>query len=90
MGWPARIWRWGRRLVRRADIEHGLDDELLFHVEQQTAKNVRAGMATDEARRQALAQFGAVERTKGQTRDEFRVSRLVRPPADVGVSVDLP
>ncbi|ODS53225.1 MAG: hypothetical protein ABS36_14980 [Acidobacteria bacterium SCN 69-37] len=76
MDWPARIWRWGRRLRRRADIEHGLDDELLFHVEQQTAKNVRAGMATDEARRQALLQFGAVERTKEQTRDEFRASHL--------------
>ncbi|ODS53226.1 MAG: hypothetical protein ABS36_14985 [Acidobacteria bacterium SCN 69-37] len=90
MTWIINAWRRLRSLVRRTDIEHGLDDELLFHIEQQTGKNVRAGMAPDEARRQALLQFGAVEPTKEQTRDEFRASRLVRRPADVGVSVGLP
>src|SRR5262245_44372867 len=59
-------------LFRRSRIEHGLDDEIAFHIEQQTAKNVRAGMAPEQARRAALLRFGGVEQVKEATRDEFR------------------
>ena len=44
-----------------ASLERGLDDEIRFHIDQQTEKNIRAGMAPDgEARRQALIRFGGV------------------------------
>ena len=36
---------------RRRELEDRLDDEIRFHVEQQTEKNRRAGMTPDEARR---------------------------------------
>ena len=39
-----------------------IDDEIAFHIEQQTAKNVRAGMTAEDARRAALLKFGGVER----------------------------
>ena len=45
-----------------------LDEELRYHVEQQTEVNVRAGMSPEEARRQALLQFGNVPLVKEDTR----------------------
>ena len=59
-------------IVHRNRVESGLDEEIGFHIEQQTAKNIRAGMAPDEARRQAFIRFGGVEHVKEQTRDQFR------------------
>ena len=61
-----------RSIVRRTRIEDELSDEIKFHIDQQTDKNIRAGLEPVEARRQALVKFGGVERVKEQTRDEFR------------------
>ena len=84
MGALADVWRRLRSLVRRRELEDRLDDEIRFHVEQQTEKNRRAGMTPDEARRQALIRFGGVEQVRERTRDEFRAaphraSRARRP-----------
>jgi predicted permease len=65
-------WRRLRLLGRRRRLETGLDEEIRFHIDRQTEKNVRAGMAPEEARRQALVRFGGVEGTRETTRDEFR------------------
>jgi predicted permease len=43
-----------------------LDEELRFHVEQSTEANIAAGMTVQEARRQALIEFGGVERAREQ------------------------
>jgi predicted permease len=59
-------------IVRRNEVEDGLDEEIRFHIDQQTEKNLRAGMSRAEARRQAFIKFGGVEHVKEQTRDEFR------------------
>jgi putative ABC transport system permease protein len=42
------------------------EQELLFHVEQSTKANIARGMTPDEARRQAMIEFGGVERTREQ------------------------
>jgi putative ABC transport system permease protein len=63
-------------LFRRSRIEHGLDEEIRFHIEQQTEKNIRAGMTPEDARRAALVRFGGVEQVKEATRDEFRAGML--------------
>lgn len=42
------------------------DDELEFHVDQSVRRNVAAGMTREEARRLAIVEFGAVERTREQ------------------------
>jgi putative ABC transport system permease protein len=60
---------WLSRLFQRSKQDAELDAELRFHVEQQTAENISAGMNADEARRQALAQFGGLEYMKEETRD---------------------
>ncbi len=39
-----------RSLLRRPQVEHELDDELRFHLEQQIEENIAAGMAPDDAR----------------------------------------
>jgi predicted permease len=70
-------------LLRRQKLEDRLDEEMRFHVEQQIEKNRRAGMAADEARRQALIRFGGVEQTREHTRDEFRGAYLETLARDV-------
>jgi len=44
-----------------------LDDELAFHLEQAIESRVAQGMPPVEARRQALIEFGGVERAREQT-----------------------
>ena len=69
-------WRRIRSLRRRHAIESGLDEEIRFHIDQQTEKNLRHGMSLDEARRQASIKFGGREGVKERTRDEFRPALL--------------
>ena len=61
--------RWLSRFFHRSKQDGQLDSELRFHVEQQTADNIAAGMNPGEARRHALAQFGGLEYIKEEARD---------------------
>ncbi len=72
MRWVKEAWRRMLSLTRLGALERGLDEEIRFHLDQQTEKNRRAGMPADEARRQALLKFGAIDRTREGTRDQFR------------------
>ena len=54
----------------RKKWEQDANEELRFHIEQQTAANIAAGMASEEARRQAALQFGAVEGVKEDCREQ--------------------
>ena len=67
-------WHRLRGITGRDGVERGLSEEIRFHLDQQTEKNIRAGMAPVEARRQAMIRFGGVERVKEDTRDEFRAN----------------
>jgi predicted permease len=70
---------WWRRITRgreAGDLEHGLDEEVRFHIDQQIEKNMRQGMTPDDARRAAFVRFGGVEGSKEQVRDEFRPALL--------------
>lgn len=61
--------RWLMRLFRRERLERELESELRFHLEQQTRDLAATGIATDEARRLALASFGGLEPVKEAARD---------------------
>ena len=87
MGWITETARRLGSIVGRGTREARLDDELRFHVEQQTEKNRRAGSSDEEARRQAMLRFGAVERTREAMRDEFRAVRLEDLWRDVRAAV---
>ena len=83
------MWQWVRSIVKRDQLEGGLDEEMRFHVEQQTEKNLRAGLTPIEARRQALVRFGGVEAMKEQTRDQIRPALLEDVARDVRHGVRL-
>jgi hypothetical protein len=50
-----------RRLFRKSHTENDLDKELRFHIEEQIAANIAAGMPAQEARRCARLEFGGIE-----------------------------
>lgn len=87
MGALANLWRRLRSLGRRREFEDRLDDEIRFHVEQQTEKNGRAGMGREEARRQALLRFGGVEQARERTRDEFGAAPIENLVRDIRYGV---
>lgn len=76
MAWLTDAWKRIHWIGRRDALEADLDEEIRFHLDQQTEKNRRAGMAPDEARRQALVRFGGLERVRESTRDEIRPALL--------------
>jgi putative ABC transport system permease protein len=49
-----------RSLLRRSATNRDLDEEIRFHIEQETAKNEALGMSPSEARRKAFVAFGGV------------------------------
>ena len=59
-----------RRMVAGSGSHGALDEELQFHVEQSVERNVAAGMTAEEARRQALIEFGGVERAREQCHEQ--------------------
>ncbi|MGH9840499.1 MAG: ABC transporter permease [Blastocatellia bacterium] len=61
-----------RSLPRRTKIEREMDAELRFHLEMETAENIRRGMSEEEARLAARCSFGGVEQTKEAYRDVSR------------------
>src|ERR1044071_9125443 len=68
-----------RALLRRADMEAELDDQLGFHLEKEVEENWRRGMGPAEARRATLLDFGGVEAIKEECRDV----RGIRPLKDL-------
>src|SRR3954469_24506585 len=53
-------------------MDERLDEEVRFHIEMQTERNISMGMTPEEARRRALLQFGGRDRWKEEARDEYR------------------
>ena len=58
-------------------MDRELDEELQFHIDQQTELNIRKGMTRGEARLAALRSFGGAEQRKEECRDTRRVSFCV-------------
>ncbi len=76
----ARWWRIAslrmRSLLRRRDVEAELDEELRYHVDELTAQHIARGLPPAQARTEALAAMGGLERRKEEARATRRVSRL--------------
>lgn len=64
-------WNRVRAFFGKDGIDAELDEELRAHVEMAVDENMLAGMAEDEARRQALVKFGGVQ----QARERHRAAR---------------
>ena len=76
MKWMAEGWKRIRAIGRHREVEGGLEEEIRFHLDQQTEKHRRAGMSPEEARRQALLKFGGVQRVEARTREDVRPAWL--------------
>src|SRR5467141_1882953 len=77
----AAMTRWLVRLFRKKQTQKQLDAELRFHLDQQVAGYVAAGMSPEEARRRARLEFGGLERVKEEVRDsrwETHLDNLLR------------
>ena len=59
---------------RKRNREPQIDSELCFHIDEMTAANIAAGLAPEEARRQAMIEFGGREQIKEELRDVHRVA----------------
>ena len=77
-----------RLLFARRAAESRMNDEFRFHIEMETDRLMRAkGLAPDEARRQALAAFGGVEKHKEALRDGRGLAWLSGLSLDVKLGV---
>ncbi|MEZ4585593.1 MAG: ABC transporter permease [Gemmatimonadales bacterium] len=72
-----------RMLFRRAKVEAELDEELEFHLEQETAKQRERGLAPDAARRAARLELSAHARLREEVRDEWSPRLLAGLRADL-------
>ncbi len=61
-----------RTHMQRKKTEREMDAELRFHLEMETAENIRRGMSEEEAQLAARRSFGGVEQTKEIYRDIAR------------------
>jgi hypothetical protein len=66
-----RLMAYARGIARRRRIEAEADDEIAFHLEQETEANRRRGLSPADARRLALASLGGV----AQARESIRAVR---------------
>src|SRR5215472_15085794 len=63
-----------RSLLRWAQADKELDDELRDHLERKTEEYVAQGMTQEEAQRRARLDLGGIEQTKENCRDARRVN----------------
>src|SRR5947209_7388995 len=71
MVWARRCWLRLKTLLHRNRSARRLDDEIQFHLDQQIAENISAGMSPDEARYAAERTFGNPTFLKEKARDTW-------------------
>ncbi len=74
---------WWKSLFRKGVLDAQLDTELRFHIEKLVNDYIAEGMGPEEARRQAVLEFGGREQIKEELRDVHRVSVIETAMANV-------
>src|SRR5579875_491640 len=62
--------------LRRKPRDVQLDSELRFHIEKLAEEKISAGVPPEQARRQALIEFGGAEQVKEELRDVHRIATI--------------
>src|ERR1043165_2845529 len=70
MAWYHEIFSSTRSLGGRGRKENEMKEEVRFHIDMETKRNIQSGMSEAQARQLALRNFGGVERHKDDVRDE--------------------
>jgi len=83
MLWAQRLWLRLQTLFRREHTAQQLNDELQFHLEQQVAENIAAGMSEEEAHHSAMRSFGNATILKEETRETWGWITLEQIAQDV-------
>ena len=83
MLWIRRFWLRLQTLFRRHRGKQRLDDEIQFHLQQQIAENLAAGMSREEARYAAMRAFGNPTVLKEETRDTWGWTWLEQIASDL-------
>ena len=83
MLWTQRLWLKLQTLFGRKHASGRLDDEIQFHLEQQIAENIAAGMNPNEARYAARRAFGNRTEIKEITRETWGWTSLEQFVQDV-------
>ena len=65
-----------RSIFQKSRADSDLQNEIELHLEQLVKEAIASGMSESEARRMARRQFGAVEKTKEECRDQRRVNLI--------------
>ena len=76
-----------RSLLRRDRVEQELEDELRFHLEQQTEEYMARGFAPEEARRAALGGMHGLAQRKEECRDARGVTAIENTVRDIRYAV---
>jgi macrolide transport system ATP-binding/permease protein len=77
------LWRRLSGLFRKGSLERDIDDELHFHLQMETAENLRTGMTPAEARLAALRSLGSVAQIKETYRDTHALPAIQTLGRDV-------
>jgi predicted permease len=92
--WLTTLERWRRivplrlrSILHRREVDHELDEELLYHLDRQTEENVRQGMSLDAARAAARRALGNLEIRKEQVRATRRTRWAEELPRDLALGV---
>jgi hypothetical protein len=95
------LWMRLSGLLRKPQGDHDFEDELASHVAMHMEDGIRAGLSTEEARRQALIRLGGAEQTRQAYRERrglpwletfvfdlvYSLRRLVQRPALTAIAV---
>ena len=101
MRWRTKLQLRGKALFHRNVVDCEMEQELRFHLEQQIAANIAAGMPPEEARYAALREFGGVDQIREECRDmrsvnwiqdfvkdvRFGVRVLLKSPAFAAIAI---
>ena len=87
MRWLARLRMRIEMMFRRSRAAGRLDEELRFHLEQQIAENIAAGMSPADARHAALREFGNPTALRDQARETWSWNGVERLLQDVRFAV---
>lgn len=69
MNWWRVLKQGFQGLIQKESLDREMDEEMRFHLELRTRRNIEAGMSPEEAHNAAMRRFGAMEQVKEVCRD---------------------